>query len=194
MTEPQNKKGCQLTTRELTALALIAALIVVSKFIFNMPLHVPGHSGLFWMALMVIGRGVVRRPWAGTVLGLTAGLLAVVVMPGRLGLLTWVKYAAPGVLLDLIAPLIRNRFEDPILGLFAGSLANLAKLLLSLIVTVMMGLPAGYIAVGLSLSAVSHAVFGALGGLLGALVLRRLFAAKVPQIDALARRFERGEG
>ena len=182
-----------LTTRELATLALVAALIVVSKFVFNMPLRVPGHSGLFWMALMVIGRGIVRRPHAGTMLGLVAGLLAVAIMPGRLGLLTWIKYAAPGMLLDLIAPLIKGRFEDPVLGMFAGALANLAKLLLSLLVTLAMGLPAGFIAVGLGFSAITHAVFGALGGLAGAMVLRRLFAARIPQVEVLARRYERGK-
>lgn len=182
-----------LTTRELATLALIAALIVISKLVFNMPLRVPGHSGLFWMALMVIGRGVVRRPGAGTMLGLVAGLLAVAVMPGRLGLLTWVKYAAPGMLLDFIAPLIGSRFEDPLLGTFAGALANLAKLLLSLLVTLAMGLPAGYIAVGLGFSAITHAIFGALGGLAGAMVLRRLFALKIPQVQALTHKCERSE-
>lgn len=175
----------RLATREVTVLALIAALVTVSRLVFHLPLHVPGHSGLYWMALMVIGRGVVRRPGAGTLLGFVAGVLAVLFTPGRLGLLTWVDYLAPGVMLDVLAPLIRERFADPVLGTLAGAFANLAKLLTSFIVTLAMGIPAGFVAVGLGPSAVSHTVFGALGGFIGALVLRRLPHARLPQTRGL---------
>jgi len=73
----------RLTTRELVSLALIAALIVGAKITLNMPLHTPGHSGLFWMAFLVIGRGLVRKPGAGTLLGLVSGLLAVIAVGGH---------------------------------------------------------------------------------------------------------------
>lgn len=165
-------------------LALVAALVTVSKLIFHLPLRVPGHSGLYWMALMVVGRGVVRRPGAGTLLGFVAGLLAVMFTPGRLGLLTGVNYLAPGVMLDVLAPLIRERFSDPVLGTFAGAFANLAKLLTSFVVTLAMGIPASFIAIGLGPSAISHTVFGAIGGFIGALVLRRLAQTHIPQSGA----------
>ena len=63
--------------RELVTLALVAALIVMSKSLFRVSIHVPGHSGFLWMALLVIARGVVRKPWAGTLVGEVSGILAV---------------------------------------------------------------------------------------------------------------------
>jgi hypothetical protein len=42
------------------------------------------------------------------------------------------------------------------------------------VVGLLLGLPATVMAVGLGLAATTHAVFGAVGGLLGALVLREL--------------------
>lgn len=173
MTRPPEKRPV-LTTRELALLALVAGLVVLSKSLLRMPLHVPGHSGAIWIALYVIGKGLVRRPYAGTLMGLTTGLLATIFVGGHEGLLLWLKYLAPGAVLDLVAPVIRYRFDDPVLAGLAGALAHCAKLVTSLVVTLVMGLPAGFITAGIGVSAISHTVFGALGGWLGSIVLRRL--------------------
>ena len=177
------------TTQDLVVLALFAALIALSKAVFRMPIHVPGHSGITWMAILLVGRGLVRRPWAGTVLGLVSGILAMAVVGGSEGLLLWVKYLAPGVAMDLTALLSREHLDHPFVGIVSGAVANVAKLTTSLIISLALGIPTGYLALGLGLSATTHVVFGALGGWLGTLVLRALKRANVPQLRAYA-----GEG
>jgi len=174
-----------LTTRELVVLALIAALLVGTKIVLNLPLRVPGHSGIFWMAYLVIGRGLVRKRGAGAMLGFVSGLLAVLIVGGREGLLVWVKYFAPGVVMDLGAAMSHEHLESPLIGLLIGATANVAKLTSSLIVSLLLGIPAGYLAIGLGLAATTHVVFGAVGGWLGALVLRSLRRLRVPAIEAL---------
>ncbi len=161
-------------TRDLVLLALLAAMIVVTKMVLRMPIRVPGHSGVLWMAALVVGRGLVRRPWAGTILGLVSGILAVVLVGGAEGPLLWVKYLAPGVMLDLIDVLVPVGLDDPFIGTLAGALANCTKLLSATVVALVMGLDAGFLVVGLGASAVSHAFFGALGGWLGSFLLGRL--------------------
>ena len=158
----------------------MAGLVVVSKALLRIPIRVPGHSGAIWIALYVVGKGLVKKPYAGTMLGLTTGLLATIFVGGHEGLLLWLKYLAPGVVLDAVAPLIGHRFDDPILAAFAGALAHCAKLVTSLIVTLAMGLPAGFITAGLGVSAATHTVFGAIGGWLGSLVLLRLQRTGLP--------------
>ncbi|TDB36970.1 MAG: cobalt ABC transporter permease [Actinobacteria bacterium] len=162
------------TVREIVLLALLAALIVVTKMVLRMPIRVPGHSGVLWMAALVIGRGLVKRPWAGTILGFVSGVLAVLFVGGAEGPLLWVKYLAPGMVLDLIDVLVPIGFEDRFLGTLAGAIANCAKLLSATVIALLMGLPAGFLVVGLGASAVSHAFFGGLGGWLGSYLLRRL--------------------
>ncbi|PKQ37577.1 MAG: cobalt ABC transporter permease [Actinobacteria bacterium HGW-Actinobacteria-1] len=162
------------TVREIVLLALLAALIVVTKMVLRMPIRVPGHSGVLWMAALVIGRGLVKRPWAGTMLGFVSGVLAVLFVGGAEGPLLWVKYLAPGMVLDLIDVLIPIGLEDRFLGTLAGAIANCAKLLSSTIIALLMGLDAGFLVVGLGASAISHAFFGGLGGWLGSYLLRRL--------------------
>ena len=160
--------------REIVLLALLAALIVVTKMVLRIPIRVPGHSGVLWMAALVIGRGLVRRPWAGTVLGFVSGVLAVLFVGGAEGPLLWVKYMAPGMVLDLIDVLVPIGLHDRFVGTLAGAIANCAKLLSSTVIALLMGLDAGFLVVGLGASAVSHAFFGAIGGWLGSYLLTRL--------------------
>ncbi|MDY0340048.1 MAG: cobalt ABC transporter permease [Coriobacteriia bacterium] len=175
------------TTQDLVILALFAALIALSKAVFRIPIHVPGHSGIMWMAILLVGRGVVRKPWAGTMLGLVSGILAVAVVGGREGLLLWMKYLAPGAIMDLAALLSGERLSHPIVGILSGAVANAAKLVTSLIVSLALGIPTGYLALGLGLSATTHIVFGALGGWLGTLVLEALRRARAPLPGTYAR-------
>ena len=46
---------------ELILLALFAALIVVAKIALELPLQMPGHSGIFWMAIVIVAAGVVPK-------------------------------------------------------------------------------------------------------------------------------------
>jgi hypothetical protein len=175
------------TTQDLVVLALFAALVALSKVVLRMPIHVPGHSGITWMAILLVGRGLVRRPWAGTVLGFVSGIIAVAVVGGREGLLLWLKYLAPGAMMDLAALLSREHLGHPFVGAVAGAAANTAKLVTSLLVSLALGIPTGYLALGLGLSATTHVVFGALGGWLGTLVLRLLRRVDVPLLQSYAR-------
>ena len=174
------------TTHELIVIALFAALIAVSKAVINLPLHVPGHSGATWMALLLVGRALVRKPGAGTALGFVSGILAVLIVGGKEGLLVWVKYLAPGMVMDLGALLSGERLDHPLAGLLVAAVANVAKLTSSLIVSLILGIPAGYLAVGLGVAATTHILFGALGGWLGALVVRMLRRMRVPAIESLS--------
>ncbi len=187
MTRERPSRQRLFTTQDLVILALFAALIALSKVVLRMPIHVPGHSGITWMAILLVGRGLVRRPWAGTVLGFVSGVIAVAVVGGREGLLLWLKYLAPGAMMDLVALLTAERLGNPFVGAVAGAAANTAKLVTSLLVSLALGIPTGYLALGLGLSATTHVVFGALGGWLGTVVLRLLRRVDVPLLQAYAR-------
>ena len=90
-------------------------------------------------------------------------------------------------MMDLAALLSAERLDHPFVGIVSGAVANTAKLVTSLIVSLALGIPTGYLALGLGLSATTHVVFGALGGWLGTLVLRALARANVPALRTYAR-------
>jgi len=169
-----------LTLRDRVLIALVGALIVAAKFYIHIPMRVPGHTGIFWMALLIIGAGVVGRPGAGTLIGVVSGVLAAIFLPQSQGPLAGVKYFAPGLVVDLLTPLLGGRLDRLIPATVVGAAANMSKLGASYLLGLAMGVPGGYLAIGLGYAATTHLVFGALGGLAGALVLGRLARAGVP--------------
>jgi hypothetical protein len=64
-------KSRYFSTFQLILLALLAALIVVAKIALRLPLQLPGHSGIFWMAIVIVAAGIVPKVGAASLVGLT---------------------------------------------------------------------------------------------------------------------------
>ena len=106
------------STFQLILLALFAALVVVAKIALRTPFQLSGHSGLFWMAIVIVAAGVVPKPGATTVVGLTSGIIAAFLGMGDFGALnTFLSYTMVGVGTDLALLLLRDP-ENP--GLRCG--------------------------------------------------------------------------
>jgi len=163
------------STFQLILLALFAALIVVAKIALRLPLQLPGHSGLFWMAIVVVAAGVVPKRGAASLVGLTSGIIAAFLGLGDFGALnTFLSYTAVGLGTDLMLWLLGNKPENLVIAMLAASAGHTAKFLVKWGMATLAGAPAGFVALGLLRAAIGYVVFGALGGLLGALTLRAL--------------------
>ena len=159
------------STFQLILLALFAALIVVAKIALRLPLQMPGHSGIFWMAIVIVAAGVVPKRGAASLVGLTSGIMAAFLGLGDFGALdTLLSYTAVGVAADLALLLLRNP-EHLVVATLVGALGHMGKFLVKWAIAGVAGAPAGFVALGLARSLVGYVVFGALGGLLGALTL-----------------------
>ncbi len=162
------------STFELILLAMFAALIVVAKIALRLPLQLPGHSGVFWMAIVIVAAGVVHKPGATSVVGLTSGILAAFLGMGDLGALnTFLSYTIIGVGTDLALLLLGNP-ENLYVAALVGILGHLSKLIVKWGFGVIAGAPVGFIALGLAWAVVGYIVFGAIGGILGTLTLKAL--------------------
>jgi hypothetical protein len=162
------------STFQLILLALFAALIVVAKIALRLPLQMPGHSGIFWMAIMIVAAGVVPKRGAASLVGLTSGIMAAFLGLGDFGALdTLLSYTAVGVATDL-ALLLLGSPENLVVAMLAGALGHMGKFLVKWAIASLVGAPAGFVALGLAWSLIGYIVFGALGGLLGGLTLAAL--------------------
>ena len=162
------------STFQLILLAQFAALIVVAKIALRLPLQLPGHSGLFWMAIVMVGAGVVPKRGAATLIGLTSAILAAFLGLGNFGALdTFLSYLAVGVATDLALWLMGSP-ENLAVAPLAGATGHFGKFLVKWALAGVLGAPMGFVALGLLKSIVSYLVFGALGGFLGALTLAAL--------------------
>lgn len=167
-------KARYFSTFQLILLAILAALIVVAKVALRLPLQLPGHSGVYWMAIVVVAAGIVPRFGAASLVGVTSGLLAAFWGLGDFGPLdTFVSYAAVGVGADLALLLLRQR-ENLVVTTLVGMLGHMAKFVVKWLLGTVSGAPVGFVALGLARSLIGYLVFGAIGGFLGGLVLLAL--------------------
>ncbi|MBN1138778.1 MAG: ECF transporter S component [Anaerolineae bacterium] len=167
-------KKLYLTTFELILLAMFSALVVVAKIAFRLPLQLPGHSGLFWMAIVIVAAGIVPKHGASSLVGLTSGILAAFLGMGDFGALnTLLSYTMVGVSTDLALWLLQKP-ENILTAALAGAIGHLGKFVIKWVLGVLTGVPLGFVALGLAWSLVNYVVWGALGGILGALTLKAL--------------------
>jgi len=163
------------STFQLMLLALFAALIVVAKIALRLPLQLPGHSGIFWMAIVIVAAGVVHKPGAASLVGLTSGIIAAFLGLGDFGALdTLVSYTMVGVGTDLALWLLGGNPENLVVATLAGTFGHMAKFLVKWVFGVLTGAPVGFVALGLARAFIGYLIFGALGGLLGGLTLKAL--------------------
>jgi hypothetical protein len=164
-------KERHFSTFQLVLIALFAALIVIAKIALKTPLELPGHTGIFWMAILIVAAEVVPRRGSASLVGLTSGLLAAFLGVGDFGPLNTVfSYSMAGVGTDLALMLLGSPENLVVAGL-AGMIGHLCKFLVKWGFGVLSGAPVGFVALGLARSLVSYAVFGAIGGVLGGLTL-----------------------
>jgi hypothetical protein len=163
-----------LTTRDVVRLVLLADLAMLGKALVRIPIHVPGHSGLVWVAIFIVARGMVDKRGAGLVLGFVSGVVAIVFGFGDSGLLEGLNYVAAGALLELVAITVPGRLDNPAKAALAGAATHVGKLAAMFLVAMALRIPLGFAVLGLGYRMTTHLVFGVLGGLLGALVLHQL--------------------
>ncbi|MCA9936325.1 MAG: ECF transporter S component [Ardenticatenaceae bacterium] len=162
------------STFQLVLLALFAALVVVAKIALKLPLQLSGHSGIFWMALIVVAAGIVPKPGAASLVGLTSGILAAFLGLGDFGALnTFLSYTVIGIGTDLALLLLRD-LENLTVAALVGAIGHFGKFLVKWGLGALTGAPVGFVALGLTKAMIGYIVFGAIGGVLGALTLRAL--------------------
>jgi len=162
------------STFELILLTLFSALVVVAKIAFRLPVQLPGHSGIFWMAILIVAAGIVPKRGAASLVGVTSGVLAAFLGMGDFGALnTFLSYSLVGIATELALWLLQSP-ENLVVAALVGVIGHLGKFVVKWVLGLITGTPLGFVALGLVWSLGGYILWGALGGLLGALTLRAL--------------------
>ena len=177
MNVSQNTDERYFSTFQLVLLALFAALIVIAKIALRLPVQMPGHSGVFWMAIVIVAAGIVPQRGAASLVGVTSGIIAAFLGMGDFGALnTFLSYTMVGVGTDMALFLLRDP-ENLAVATLSATLGHLCKFLVKWTMGIVTGAPVGFVALGLARAVLGYVIFGALGGLLGALTLKALHRA-----------------
>ena len=155
---------------DLVVISLTAALgvginpiIVPLVHIITGPLYIPGGAaaGGFYMLWIVLGLGMTRKIGTGTLIGLVQALLVMITgVYGTHGAISIITYTVPGLLADMAAKLLKDKFMSPAGFFTLGLLANVSGTFLSSLMFFRLPM----IPMLLSLSAAS--LSGGLGGLI----------------------------
>ena len=148
-------------------------------------MKLPGHHGLEFMALLVIGRMISKRSIAASISGLGIGLFALLPWMGFKDPFMPLVFFIPAILLDLGYRFTQQAGWKSILSF--GIVAAIAHLSIPIFRTLIMALtayPYGSLKTGLLYPYTTYLVFGFFGGTFGA----SLYAAARGSLGSLLRK------
>ena len=159
------------TAVEVLWLVLLGAAAVALHAAMRHRLEIgPGHQGIWWMAMLMIGRLTSRQQWAGIATA-TGASLAALLPVWRLGdPLLWLAFAVAGAVVDLgFNGISRTRHAIWALALLGGA-AHATKPLLRILL-VQFGFRYESLLAGLPFPLTTHFLFGAAGAVIGASII-----------------------
>lgn len=177
----------KFTVFDLIIMAIVAALGIAMKpvivplvHIVTGPLFIPGGAiaGGFYMMWIVIGAGLVGKRGAATIIALVQAILVLAVgVVGTHGIVSLATYLAPGIAVELLYIITRQKGDNIFSCFFAGMVANLAGTVLSNFVFFKLPL------IPLLLTLAGGALSGGLGGLIAYAVIRAVKKINIKGIN-----------
>lgn len=164
----------RLSLADILRSTMFGTIIVLIKDITRMPLSLPGHTSIFWMGILVLGKGLIPKFGTGLIMGIVSGILAVLLGLGKEGVFIFFKYFAPGLLIDFLAVMFNNKLDRPTVGIICGILTSLSKMAVNFALGVLLKLPLVFLTIGLGFTSLSHVIFGAAGGFIATILIKRL--------------------
>nr|NQU90976.1 hypothetical protein [Bacteroidota bacterium] len=149
-------------------LAGLGAVAILLHARFRSPINIPGHHGIEFMALLLLGRMSSHLKMASSISSLGIGMLLLTPAFGFHNPFMGFNYMLPGLFLDLYFNLGEKLRRNILFLSVISGLAYLAVPLSRLIITASTGYPYGsFIKFGYFLPLFSYGAFGIAGGLLG---------------------------
>ncbi len=150
---------------EIILLIGIGAVGVLLHAKFRMPLRMPGHWGIVFMALLFSGRLFSKKPYAASLSSI--GAVSMLLLPlGFKDPLMPVLYVFPGYIVDFLYYFFKNRSHKVIFFALTTGLAYMTIPVLRIIITVFTGYIYGSFITGYFYPIIMHFIFGATGGLI----------------------------
>jgi hypothetical protein len=159
----------------IVGLSLTMLGIKALKVLPNLP-FAPGHKLVILTPLYVVAALETRTRLGATLTGLVMGSVAFLLGDGRYGIFEILKHVAPGILCDLLVPLVAGQGRRPgvLVWAIVGGLMGLGRFATIFTVTLTVQAPAvawAFLVPGMAV----HTVFGALSGLVSAPLIRVVF-------------------
>jgi len=166
-TKSITRETAGISVAEFVVLFLLGALAIFLHAKLRIPLKLPGHHGVEFMMLLLIGRNITSFRFAGSISSL--GVLAMIFLPfmGFKDPFATLLFIIPGISMDLFynfAPRTKSKFW--FLAIIAGisySLIPIGRF----VITLLTGFPYESLISGVAYPFATHFIFGFIGGMAG---------------------------
>ena len=157
----------------------------------------PGHKNFVMIPLFLLAAGLTRARFGGLWTGLTVGVVSMMMGYGKFGVLGIAHFAAPGLLADLLLPLVRldtSRWLRLLQLAVIGSLLGLGRFAANFLVIILAGAPGVAFMLYFPML-VSQMVFGALSAFVSLVILELVSRrTKARAAEEMVRETGRGTG
>jgi len=162
---------------EILALFGLGALAIVLHIKMRTPLKLPGHHGLEFMALLMLGRYASGFKYASSISSLGVGLMLLFPIWGGKDPFAGIVYMLPGFALDFMFYHLKRKSSMLLIALIGGIAYGLIPVT-RIIITTITGFPYGSLLTGYLFPLVTFTVFGFVGSLFGASLMKQLRKSK----------------
>ena len=158
----------------ISGVGLMMVSLKMLKFLPGVP-FAPGFKTLLLYPLYILAARLTRSRWGGTVAGAVMGVIGFLQGDGRFGILEVLKHLAPGLLIDLLMPVVKRLPQRAVVYCGLGFLAAITRTATEGLVVLLLGARAEvYLFPAAKL--VPNLVAGTLSGFVTVFVLRAFLA------------------
>ncbi|MFH1160341.1 MAG: hypothetical protein V1733_05265 [bacterium] len=160
------------TLAEVLFLFGIGMLAIAIHAKLRIPMQLPGRQGILFLAILVIGRGISRFPYAGTLICSGSAALLATSWLGFHEPLMPLVYILIGMILDSSSFAFGKALPYILSMALVCAIAWMCIPLIRLVITLFTGLQFTSFRYGIAWPVLTHLFFGLAGGLLGACILK----------------------
>lgn len=164
----------RFSLKDAIFLGFCATFIVITRAGLRLHLNIPGHAMFFMCFFLLLSVGCVPKMWTATIVGVVAGVVAMLLGMGQGGPLMLLRFIFPAVIVDC-ARLVYPRLAGSYVACaVAGLVAAGSRFVTIIIPDLLAGMEWGVI-VGHAVTSTAMGMgFGALGSLMVPATVRRL--------------------
>ena len=151
----------------LAALITVGVAYAFARQVMHVPLQLPGHNGLHWIALLVAARLLADRPWAASAVAAGTAVASALPLLGFHEALSGWHYLLTGAVLDGLFVVFHAACRQPWILAGIAAVAFMIKPVSKFVLGGAFGLHYGSLEHGLLYPLGTHLAFGFAGAMIG---------------------------
>ncbi len=154
-------------TKEIVWLMGLGSLVVIMHNFLRIPLRLPGHHGIEWMTLLIIGKLTSKNRFAASISSLTASGISLIPAMGFHDPFIVLTFFAPGAVIDIgyyfIKKMKQHYYLFAFLLILITGFAHMTKPLIKWGISLIFQWPYGSFLYGVLYPMISYFIFGIIG-------------------------------